>query len=344
MTDRPNWYNRQFSTWSEQHGLVLILVYVDDMQIAAARADTVRYFKQQILNKFPGKDLGKSGFYLQMTIVRDRINHTTILRQQRHIDSLLEQTGLNKAHPVSIPMGTNVYSQPEGEQLLDTVAITQYKSIIGALMHLANHTRPDIAFAVNFLARYMSCPSTAQVSLAQHVLKYLKGTAHYGLLLGGDMPALHAYCDADFAACTQTRRSTTAFVVKCGLGLISWKSSRQATVSRSTAEAEYIAAGDLTKEVQYIRQLFKECGQEPGCIPVGIDNEAAIRLINDPISAARTKHIDIVHHHIRERVSMGHIQFASMPSKDNPADILTKPLPFKLFQKHRSSLGVLPQP
>jgi hypothetical protein len=86
--------------------------------------------------------------------------------------------------------------------------------------------------------------------------------------------------------------------VKCGLGCIAWKSARQATVSRSTAESEYIAAGELAKEGQYLHQLARQFDLKPGCIPAECDNRAALSLIADLISAARTKHIDIIYHHI----------------------------------------------
>ena len=121
-------------------------------------------------------------------------------------------------------------------------------------MHIANYTRPDIAFAVSYLARFVNCLTTDKFARVVDLIKYFHGTADYGLYLGGkssDCP-VYAFCDADWAACPVTRRSVTGYVVMCGLGAIAWKSARQATVSRSTAESEYIAAGEVAKEVQYI--------------------------------------------------------------------------------------------
>ena len=126
----------------------------------------------------------------------------------------------------------------------------------------------------------------------------------------------------------------------CGLGAIAWKSARQATVSRSTAESEYIAAGEVAKEVQYIYQPPTQLGLTPGCIPVGCDNNAAISLIADPISAARTKHHDVIYHHVRQRVQMQQMTFMSIPTRVNTADVFTKPLAATLFQEHRRSLGI----
>jgi hypothetical protein len=140
------------------------------------------------------------------------------------------------------------------------------------------------------------------------------------------------------------RRAVTGCVIKCGLGAIAWKSVRQATVSRSTAASEYIAAGELAKEVQYVHQLAGDFGLTPGCVPVGCDNRAALSLISDPISAARTKHIDVVYHHIREKVKTQQMQFFGIPTRQNCSDVFTKPLPHTLFlfEEHRSTLGVHP--
>jgi hypothetical protein len=90
--------------------------------------------------------------------------------------------------------------------------------------------------------------------------------------------------------------------VKCAVGSIPWKSTKQPTVSRSTAEAKNIAAGEVAKEVQYVHALAQGMQLDPGCIPIGIDNRAALFLVEDPVSAALTKHIDVVYRHVREKV------------------------------------------
>jgi hypothetical protein len=327
---------------SAQHGLLLILLYVDDIQIAAQLISQVEFVKQAILQKFPGRDLGETTYFLQMQIVRDRGKRIVTMRQQRHIEKLVDALGLSDHAAPLIPMSKNVYADPTGQMITDSEVITQYRSIIGVLMHIANYTRPDISFAVSYLARFVNSLSTSKFARVSDVVKYLNGTSTFALHLGGtneDCP-LYAWCDSDFAACTDTRKSTTGYVVQCGLGSICWKSVRQATVSRSTSESEYIAAGEVAKELQYIHALAVQMGLNPGSIPVGIDNEAALRLIQDPLSIARTKHIDIIYHHIRERVRLGQMQFISVPTASNCADMFTKPLPKPLFESFRCQLGV----
>ena len=122
--------------------------------------NVVVFVKKAILRKFPGKDTGESRYFLQQTITRNRADRTIYLKQQRHIDSLIDQYGLRDAWPVSIPMITGVYKDPEGTSIKDAAVISQYKSIVGALLHISNNTRPDIAFAVSYLARFTAAPTS----------------------------------------------------------------------------------------------------------------------------------------------------------------------------------------
>lgn len=161
-----------------------------------------------------------------------------------------------------------------------------------------------------------------------------------GCSLGGWRNVLCMPIDSDFAGEHTGRKSQTGYVVQAGHGSIVWRSAQQPTVARSSAESEYIAAGEVAKEAQYLHALAGGFGIDPGCIGIGIDNRAAKRLIEDPLSSSRTKHIDIIYHHVRERVSTGQMRFQNVPTKDNVADILTKPLRENLFLRLRDKLGV----
>ncbi len=324
--------------------VVYLLVYVDDIQIASRQVTDVEFVKQQILSKFKGRDLGETKFFLQMSVERDRSSRLLVLRQQRHVDQLVRASGLGTAHPKSIPIIVGLYKDPTGEVITDSGVISQYRSLVGAMQHISNYTRPDISFAVSFLARFVNSPTASMFARVQDLICYLKGTASYGLYLGGASPScpLYAYCDSDYAQCPETRRSVTGLVVKCGVGSVSWKSAKQPTVSRSTAEAEYVAAGEVAKEVQYMHALAQGMHLHPGCIPIGLDNRAALFLIEDPVSAARTKHIDVVYHHVRERVKFGQMEFEPIATELNVSDIFTKPLALDTFKRHRCGLGVQP--
>lgn len=320
---------------------VRILLYVDDMLVASAYLQAVLSVKAAILAKFPGKDLGECSFFLQMLVERDRASRLIVLKQSRHITELLARVGLSDAKPRAVPMVNNIYADAASACMSDT-GVTEYRSVIGALNFLAVSTRPDIAFSVAFLSRFLKSPTVDKMARARDILLYLKGTVDFGLYLGGAKAKLGGYSDADWANCPTTRRSQTGLVIHFGVGAISWKSQRQHTVSRSTAEAEYIAAGEAAKDVQYLCALRRHLSPSVShpVVDVKTDNMAALELVKDPISADRSKHIDIIYHHVRERVGLQQLTFSHVPSADNVADIFTKPLARPLFEKFRFALGV----
>jgi Reverse transcriptase (RNA-dependent DNA polymerase) len=324
-----------------RHGepTVFLLMYVDDIQIACSAISTIVAVKRALLHRFPGKDLGETTYFLQMSIRRDRSRRMLVFSQQRHVDALVSELGLGSANLKKLPMISKVYADALGPPVTDPGALRQYRAVLGVLNYLACHTRPDIAFAVGYLSRFQQAPTADKVARVRDVVLYLKGTAHFGLHLGGSS-VLRAFCDADFAQCPTTRRSTTGLVLFCGSGPISWRSKRQPTVSRSTAEAEYIAAGETAKEVQYMYELARQFELSPSCVQCFTDNAAALALCSDPLSHDRSKHIDVIHHHVRERVQCGEIRFVQIPSQDNVADVFTKPLALESLATFRLALGV----
>ncbi|GLU00648.1 hypothetical protein SLE2022_179970 [Rubroshorea leprosula] len=185
---------------------------------------------------------------------------------------------------------------------------TQYRSILGALQYLT-FTRPDIAFAIHQVCQYMHAPTQNHFQAVKRILRYLKGTAHYGLQLFKEFsPSLHIYTNADWAGCLESWRSTSGYCLFFGKSLISWSSEKQNTVARSSAEAEYRAMANAVAEHQ------------------------------------RTKHIEIDIHFVRERVASRAILLQHVPSSLQRADILTKALSSTAFCSQRSKLCMLHQP
>jgi hypothetical protein len=257
---------------------VFLLLYVDAILIACSALSSVLAVKSALLERFPVKDLGESTYFLQMSIRRDRSRRMLHFSQQRHVDALVAELGLDSAHIKKVPMISKVYADELGPPVTDPGALRQYRAVLGVLNYLACNTRPDIAFAVGYLSRFQQAPTADKIARVRDIVLYLKGTAHYGLHLGGGSPVLRAFCDADFAQCTTTRRSTAGLVLFCGSGPVAWRSKLQPTVSRSTAEAEYIAAGEVAKEIQYMYELARQFELYPSCVQCFTDNTAALAL------------------------------------------------------------------
>ena len=124
----------------------------------------------------------------------------------------------------------------------------KYQSVVGSLLHLAQCTRPDIALSVGALTSYCHAPSQAHLDAAFDVVRYVGHTAGRGITYGRSVAPLEMWCDANFAACLDTRRSTTGWVVTMYGGAVSWSSKKQATTAASTMEAEYQACGAMARE------------------------------------------------------------------------------------------------
>ena len=216
-------------------GCAYLLVYVDDVLIAAPpNSDDLTAAKTLVLSSFEARDLGAASLFLGMLITRDRAAKTIKLSQPRHIADLLAKFQMTDAKPYETPSSAAIKLTAEGEPL-DTVTFP-YSNAIGSLMYIASCTRPDIAQAVGALARYMAAPTTAHWTAVKHILRYLAGTPNYGITYGPDTFSLAAYCDASYAGCLDTRRSTTGYVFILNGGAITWSSRLQSTVAVSTTE------------------------------------------------------------------------------------------------------------
>jgi hypothetical protein len=199
--------------------------------------------------------------------------------------------------------------------------------MVGCLQWVAGCTRPDISFAASYLARHVARPNEHLLQMALSVIAYLSSTRTVGLTLGGTKRTpLTAWVDSDFAGCCETRRSTTGWILELFNSPIVWSSRRQATVSSSTVEAEYIAITEAGREVKWMRGLLATLGYRQPTTTLFCDNQGAIQLTKRPTSHPRTKHIDIRHHQIREWVEQNIIRLKYIETTRQKADILTKAL------------------
>ena len=218
-------------------------------------------------------------------------------------------------------------SKDEGEPL-DTNK-WPYAAVVGSLLYLSTCTRPDLTQAVGVLSKYMASPTTVHWQVAKGLLRYVASTTTYGIIYTGrnhDAPIIEGYCDADYAGDVDTRRSTSGYVFTMAGGAISWGSRRQATVAASTTEAEYIAAATAVKEALWLRQLAADLHVDNASISIKADNQSAIKLLKNPVSSVRSKHIDVAYHFARERVARKEVSFHYVNTEHMIADMLTKPV------------------
>ena len=276
-----------------------------------------------------------------MEITRDRTARTLSLSQHHMTDELLDKYSMLGAKPRSTPMETALHLSPaQSESDLLNAKDYPYAELIGSLLYLAVCTRPDIAYAVNALARHMAKPTMAHWHAAKGVLRYLLGTS-YCLTYSPSTENIIGYCDADYAGDVSTRRSTTGYAFVLANGAVSWNSRLQTTVAVSTAEAEYMAASSAVKEALWLRKLLSELRLLSGPVHIHTDNQASLALMKNPLTSQRAKHIDIQYHFVRERIIGNEVQFTFIPTAEMVADCMTKALPKPKFDFCIDALGML---
>jgi hypothetical protein len=246
---------------------------------------------------------------------------------------------MDKAKPCLTPMSTSqLLSKSDGIPFADPHL---YRNIIGGLQYLS-FTRPDVAFAVHKVSKYMYNPLEPHWIAVKCILRYLKSTISHALLIQPSTAVkLHCFSDADWASDHDDRRSVGAFCVYLGKNIISWGCKQQQTIARSSTEAKYKALANAAAKIQWMQSLLTDLHVQlvqPQVL--WCDNIRATYLTSNPLFHARTKHIEIDFHFVRDQVLRGqlHVQFVS--SKDQYADALTKPLSSTRFLLLRDSLTV----
>ncbi|PKU65281.1 uncharacterized protein LOC110106346 [Dendrobium catenatum] len=209
---------------------------------------------------------------------------------------------------------------------------TFYRQLAGCLQYLTL-TRPDIAYTVNKVCQHMQNPTILHFEDLKRLLRYIQGTLHVGLPLFRDKPILQSFSDSDWAGDVKDRKSITGYCNFLGSSLISWSTKKQNVVARSSTEAEYRALASTAAEITWIRRLLHELNcPQPTSTSLFCDNTSAIALANNPVFHARTKHIEVDCHYIRHCITDQTIQIHHIPTTDQVADILTKPLPAPRFK------------
>lgn len=319
----------------------LIALYVDDMAIATRDSKELDRIKLALSSKYRIKDIGEVKHILGMKVTYSE--EGIHLSQGTYIEEMMQRFNMTDASSEKTPLPpTAVNLAPCSTNDHEGIVKFPYRECIGSLTYAAVCTRPDIAMAVNLCARFVENPGTEHVHAAKHILRYLKDTSKMGVQFNyhNDMQ-LKAYVDADYAGDKEGRRSITGFIGFLN-GPVFWASKRQACVTLSSTESEYVAATSSCQEITWCRRLMNEIGFKQQTTVLLKDNQATIKLALSESVTRRCKHIDVRHHYIRELVRDGAIRLTYCPSGDNVADLMTKPLGRVKFCELRSHLMAAP--
>lgn len=302
--------------------ITILLVYVDDIVITGDDALVISLLKKYLCSRFNIKDLGSLKYFLGIEVARSKAG--IFLNQRKYALEILQDTGLLASKPVTTPLDYNhTLVADHGEVLSDPAS---YRRLVGRLLYLTV-TRPDITYAVNLLSQFMSSPRDTHWQAALRVVRYIKSVPDHGILLSSNSSLrLHAYCDADWASCPTSRRSTTGYCIFLGPSLLCWRTKKQSTVSRSSAEAEYRAMAHAVSELTWLHTLLHELGIPPHPATLSCDNQASLHIANNPVFHERTKHVEIDCHFVRDKIQEGKLRTTFVSSNQQLADIFTKAL------------------
>ncbi|WVZ50199.1 hypothetical protein U9M48_001476 [Paspalum notatum var. saurae] len=304
---------------------LLVGVYVDDLIICGPSKESIAKFKQEMMQRFSMTDLGPLSYYLGIE-VRQGDGEIT-LSQSAYAAKILENAGMTDCNACKTPFEER--QKLSKKDCGDAVDATMFKSIIGSLRYIVN-TRPDLAYSVGVASRYMEAPGTQHWAAVKQILRYLKGTQSYGLKYRRGTaaePSLVGFSDSDHAGDLDDRKSTTGVAYFLGPSLVSWASQKQKTVALSSCEAEFVAAASAACQGVWLSRLLGELlGKEPAPVDLLVDNQSAIALSKNPVHHDRSKHIDTKFHFIRECVDDGKVKIDHVGTREQLANILTKPL------------------
>ncbi|XP_057723476.1 uncharacterized mitochondrial protein AtMg00810-like [Arachis stenosperma] len=301
-----------------ERGVVLLLVYVDDIIITGDYIDGISDLKASLHRTFVMKDLGSLGYFLGLEVIST--DDGIYLCQAKYASNLLAHARITNSCTESTPLEPNVRFIPMDVTVLDNP--TLYRQLVGGLIYLT-FTRPDIAYPVYVLSQFLSTPRTTHYAT---VLRYIKDTLFYGLYFSAHSSlSLQAYSDIDWTGDPTDRRSTTGYCLFLGDALISWHAKKQMFTARSSTKVEYRALADTTTEVVSICWLLKNLGApQLSATDIFCDNRSSIQIVHNNVFHERTKHIEIDCHFVRQRILIDAIRLITVGTLDQTADIFTK--------------------
>lgn len=298
---------------------IILGIFIDDGIVAATHEEDITNLMDYLTKEFKIRVMEAKSF-VGLEIDRSQ-NGSIHLKQTLYTKKILEKFRMSDAKSLSTP-AENVVSVSN-----ELAKNYPFREAIGSLMFLAVGTRPDIAFAVGKASRSLSQPSEADVTAIKRIFKYLRGTLDFGIFYAKTSKfALECFSDSDYAGCPVTRRSTSGYVFNLGSGAISWCSQLQKCVVTSSTEVEYVAGSQSVKELLWLERLTSDLHIKCDSVCLHMDNQSAIRLVENSEPHKRTKHVDIKYHFIREKFRERLFKLNYVPTDTMVADILTKPL------------------
>ncbi|KAJ9545825.1 hypothetical protein OSB04_025532 [Centaurea solstitialis] len=310
--------------------VTFLVLYVDDILLIGNDVPTLQSVKTWLSKCFQMKDLGEAAYILGIKIYRNRSRRLIGLSQSTYIDKILKRFRMNESKKEFIPMQHDIVLSkaqcPVSSEDQDKMKSVPYASAIGSIMYAMLCTRPDVAYSISVTSKYQQNPGEAHWVAVKNILKYMRRTKEMFLVFGGSEDEI-----------------SSGYVFTLNGGAISWKSSKQDTIADSTIETEYIAASDAAKEAVWLRNFISDIRVVASIsrpIDIYCDNSGAVAQAKEPREHHKSRHVLRKYHLIREIIGRGDVRICKIPTDENVADPLTKPLARAKHEGHASSIGM----
>jgi transposase InsO family protein len=324
---------------NKSKALQYVAVYVDDLLIADENDYEIEKTADGLEKEFDLTRLGELKSYLGINIQRDS-NGVFYMDQAQYIQKTINRFGLKDARISATPLDTGYLKiARDGKPMHNG---EKFQKLIGAVLYVATHTRPDIAASVSILSQKIKQPTETDWNEAKRIVRYLKGTKEFKLKLTSNTEGLEAYTDADWAEDRTDSKSHSGFVFLYNGSAIAWACRKQTCTAWSSCEAEYIAIAEASRELLWIRRLLEDFHiEQTKPIRIYEDNQSAIKLIKTGESRNKTKHIDVKYHFVTDLEKKKIIEIRYCPTTEMIADMMTKPLGAVKLKKHREACQLM---
>ena len=321
--------------------ITIVAVHVDDMTVLASSPALMAAAESELESMFNIKKLGDIRQLLGMEITRNT-DGSIFLSQSQYITKILERFQMHNSTPVATPMDSHVKlgKTPDSESYPEIKHV--YQPMVGSLMYAAITTRPDISFAVQTVSQFNLNPGPTHFTAVKRIFRYLRGTINLGIKYNPDRHSMiELFSDSDWGNSPDDRRSVTGYLSMLAGGVVTWSSKKQPTTALSSMEAEYMALASAAREALWLRSMLTELGS-PSSLPthISVDNDGTISFAENSGFHARSKHIDVRHHFVRERIASHEVSVSYCPTSENTADLFTKALDKSKHEYFVSRLGM----
>src|SRR5215216_2648866 len=302
----------------------------------------IEQVKSFLSQSFDMKYLGEVDVILNIKLLKDENGGITLL-QSHYVEKILSRFGYSDCNSSPTPYDPSVLLRKNRRNAKDQL---RYSQIIGSLMYLASATRPDISFAVSKLSRFVSNPGDDHWHALERVLRYLKGTASYGIHYTGYPRVVEGYSVSNWISDADEIKATSGyFFTLCG-GAVSWKSCKQTILTRSTMEAELTTLDTATVEAEWLHELLMNLPVVEKPIPailMNCDNQTVIVKINSSKDNMKSsRHVKRRLKSIRKMRNSGVITLDYIQTSKNLADPFTKGLSRNVIDNASMEMGLRP--